>query len=170
MDCMSDTVSPPRSCPANIRSLRETKGKVLIVDDEYLIRFSMQTLMEREGCEVFAAETGQDALRLFGERKPDVVILDIRLPDTNGFVLLKMFKEIDPSAVVIMATGCADAQGRSEAMKMGALDYLEKPVSLEQLNAVMRAAKRPRVGPAALTHLYERWREKQAGTNSVIRR
>ncbi len=170
MDCMSDTMSSPRSRPANVQPLRETKGKILIVDDEYLIRFSLGALLEQEGYEVFTAATGRDALRLFEEGRPDVVILDVRLPDANGFALLKTFRETSPSAAVIMATGCTDAQGRSEAMKMGALDYLEKPVSSERLHAVMRAAKRRRVGPAALTHLYERWREKQAGTNTMIRR
>ena len=169
MDCMPDTIS---SCSrlANVRSLRETKEKVLVVDDEYLIRFSLQALMEQEGYEVFTAATGQDALRLFEEQKPDIVILDIRLPDTSGFVLLKTFKEIGPSAAVIMATCCPDAQGRIRAMKMGALDYLEKPVSIECLKTLMRAAKRPRAWSAALAHLYERWREKRAGTNSMIRR
>ncbi len=87
---------------------RETKKKVLLVDDEYLIRYSLKKLIEQEGYEVFAAASEHEALRFFEERKPDVVILDIHLPDANGLVILKTIKEISPSAIVMMATGCPD--------------------------------------------------------------
>jgi DNA-binding response OmpR family regulator len=111
--------------------------KVLIVDDEYLIRYSMRRLLEQEGYAAFTAASGEDALHLFNEQKPDIVILDIRLPDANGLTLLKTVKDICPSVVVIMATGCPNAEDSIAAMKMGALAYLEKPVDIDVLKSLM---------------------------------
>src|SRR5690242_11686476 len=80
------------------------KTKVLIVDDEYLIRYTLQHVIEEEGFAALTAETGMQALRLFEEQKPAIVILDIHLPDSNGLTLLKAIKENSPSVTVIMAT------------------------------------------------------------------
>jgi DNA-binding response OmpR family regulator len=152
------------------QGVRPCGKKVLVVDDEYLIRYSMQKIIEHEGCSAITAGSGHEALHLFDEQKPDVVILDIHLPDTNGLVLLKTIKEISPSAVVIMVTACPDVQGSVKAIKMGALDYLEKPVNIEHLKRLLHAGERrrlkeSRVGPAGLIHLYERWQEKNAVKN-----
>jgi DNA-binding NtrC family response regulator len=134
---MSDSSLLPHSSAVVIRSCRAGKTKVLIVDDEYLIRYSLQRLLEREGYVAFTAGSGHEALRLFEERKPDIVILDIRLPDSNGLSLLKTIKESCPSVAMIMATGSPDVQSRVEAMKMGALAYLEKPVDMDSLKTLM---------------------------------
>ncbi len=161
MTCLSCSLDPGSGARA------KTKKKVLIVDDEYLIRYSMQKLIEPEGYEVFTAASGHEALHIFEERKPDIVILDIHLPDTNGFALLKTVKEASPSSVVIMVTGCPDAQGMAEARKMGAFAYLEKPVNTEHLKTLVaggrQSSKESRAGSAGLMHIYERWREKNAG-------
>jgi DNA-binding NtrC family response regulator len=136
----------------NTRPTREKKKKVLIVDDEYLIRYSLQKLIDGEGYTAFTAESGLEALRLFEEQKPDIVILDIHLPDSNGLILLKTIKEISPSVTVIMATGCPDIQSSVEAMKMGALDYLEKPVDFEKLAAILKSVEeqaRPQEKPVS---------------------
>ncbi len=115
--------------------------KVLIVDDEHLIRYSMQKLIEFWGYSAVTAECGEDALRLFSEQKPDIVILDIHLPDLNGLDLLKTIKDICPSVAVIMATGCPDAKTSVDAMNMGALAYLEKPVCIDTLKTLMHSSK-----------------------------
>lgn len=138
---MSDSSLLPHSSAVSIGSCREARKKVLIVDDEYLIRYSLQRLLEREGYVAFTAGSGHEALRLFEEQKPDIVILDIRLPDSNGLSLLKTIKESCPSVAMIMATGCPDVQSRVEAMKMGALDYLEKPFNLDALKTLMHGTK-----------------------------
>lgn len=104
----------------------------------------MQKLIEHEGYTAFTAGNGDDAIRMFSEHKPEIVILDIHLPDRNGLVLLKTIRGISPSAAVIVATGCPDAQSRTEAMQMGAVDYIEKPFSLGTLKTLMQAA--PRTG------------------------
>ncbi len=118
--------------------------KVLIVDDEYLIRYSLQRLIEREGFSVITADSGLQALQQFDQEKPDIVILDIRLPDANGLNLLKTIKEINPSVTVVMVTACPDIQSSVEAMKMGAFDYLDKPIDLDKLTNILNTLKQER--------------------------
>src|SRR5512135_43655 len=115
--------------------------KVLIVDDEYLIRYSLQRLIEREGFSVITADSGLQALQQFEQEKPDIVILDIRLPDANGLNLLKTIKEIDPAVTVVMVTACPDIHSSVEAMKMGAFDYLDKPIDLDKLTNILNSLK-----------------------------
>jgi two-component system, NtrC family, response regulator AtoC len=148
MDGMSDLTCLPQSRTTRVRSGREKKKKVLIVDDEYLIRYSLQHLIEDEGFATFAADSGLNALRLFEEQKPEIVILDINLPDSNGLTLLKTIKDINPHAVVIMITACAEVQSSVDAMKMGALDYLEKPIDIEKLKTLLAAEKKDHALPA----------------------
>jgi two-component system, NtrC family, response regulator AtoC len=121
--------------PSPATRLHNDKLKVLIVDDEILIRYSLQRVIEREGFSIVTADSGLEALRQFEQEKPDIVILDIRLPDTSGLILLKTIKEIRPSVTVVMVTACPDIQSSVEAMKMGAFDYLDKPNDIDkQLN------------------------------------
>lgn len=128
-------IVPPASKPGK---------KVLIVDDEFLIRYSLQNLIEREGFSVITADSGLHALQQFEQAKPEIVILDIRLPDSNGLVLLKTMKEINPSVTVVMVTACPDIQSSVEAIKMGAFDYLDKPIDFEKLIGIMNTLKEER--------------------------
>ena len=112
---------------------------VLIVDDEFLIRYSLQKIMESEGYSTITAESGHEALRIVTAGKPDIVILDINLPDANGMVLLRTIKKDHPSAVVILATGCPEEEYGNEAIRMGAIAYLEKPVNIDQLIGTMQS-------------------------------
>jgi len=124
--------------------LHHGKLKVLLVDDEMLIRYSLQRLLKREGFSIITAETGREALRQFDQEKPDIVILDVRLPDTSGLTLLKTIKEISPSVTVVMVTACPDIQSSVEAMKMGAFDYLDKPIDIEKLINILNTLKQER--------------------------
>lgn len=117
--------SPEKGCGS--------KKKALVVDDESIIRLSLKRFLEDEGLYALTASTGIDALKKIEENQPDIVILDIQLPDTNGLSLLQTIKEMNPSITVIMITGHADVKGAVEAMKIGALDYLEKPIDFENL-------------------------------------
>jgi DNA-binding NtrC family response regulator len=130
--------------PSQATRLHSGKLKVLLVDDEMLIRYSLQRLIEREGFSVITAESGLEALRQFEQEKPDIVILDIRLPDTSGLTLLKTIKEIGPSVTVVMVTACPDIQSSVEAMKMGAFDYLDKPIDIEKLMNILNTLKQER--------------------------
>ena len=140
------TVSPV-SCQSHTRQRthchapKKAAKKVLIVDDEALIRYSLQHFVADEGFTVFTADSGIHALKSLEEDRPDIVILDIHLPDANGLTLLKTIKEADPNVTVIMITGLADIQSTVEAMKKGALDYLEKPIDFEKLTGMLKAMK-----------------------------
>jgi DNA-binding NtrC family response regulator len=115
--------------------------KILIVDEEIALRHSLQNLIQNEGFSVVTADSGLHAMQQFEDEKPDIVILDMRLPDTNGLTLLKMMKEIRPSVTIVMVTASPDIQSSVEAMKIGALDYLEKPVDLDKLTAILNSLK-----------------------------
>jgi DNA-binding NtrC family response regulator len=120
---------------------RHHQKKVLIVDDELLIRYSLQNLIEGENYKAITADSGLHALKSFEEEKPDIVILDIRLPDSNGLTLLKTIKDVNPAVTVIMMTACPDIPSSVEAMKMGALDYLEKPIDFDKLKNLLLTLK-----------------------------
>jgi len=106
---------------------------LMIVDDEYLIRYSLQILLEQEGFSATTASSGQEALGTLNERTIDAIILDIDLPDVNGLDLLKTIREQHPSVMVIMITGDPNEQGRTKARGLGARGYIEKPFDLERL-------------------------------------
>ena len=119
------------------------------MDDEFLIRYSLQNLMESEGYSTITAGSGHDALRMVTARKPDIVILDINLPDANGLVLLRTIKKDHPSAAVIMATGCPAETYGNEAIRMGTIAYLEKPVNIDQLMGLMQSLEHSEPGRTA---------------------
>ncbi len=135
----------PRRDPA------KQNKKILIVDEAFLIRHSLQNLIEQEGFSVVTADSGLHAMQQFEDEKPDIVILDMRLPDTNGLTLLKTMKEIRPSVTIVMVTASPDIQSSVEAMKIGALDYLEKPVDLEKLTAILNTLKQEQPQVQAVT-------------------
>jgi DNA-binding NtrC family response regulator len=114
---------------------------ILIVDDEFLIRYSLQSLLQEAGFNVDTAATGAEALERLKKQKPYAVILDIRLPDMNGLAVLEKIRSLDPSIKVIMITASPDIPSSVEAMKMGAIDYFEKPIDLEKLKSALRAAQ-----------------------------
>ena len=140
---MSDTSSKTLSHAAR-QHPGPGKLKVLVVDDELLIRYSLQRLIEREGFSVLTAESGLQALQQFEQEKPEIVILDIRLPDANGLNLLKTMKELSPFVTIIMVTACPDIRSSVEAMKMGAFDYLDKPVDIEKLTGILNTLREER--------------------------
>src|SRR5512137_1893766 len=103
------------------------KERILIVDDEYLIRWSLQQELVKEGYEVTSAEDGESALRLAREFSPDLALLDIQLPGIGGIEVLQKLKAVDPEIVVIMITAYGIVDTAVAAMKAGAFDYLNKP-------------------------------------------
>ncbi len=101
--------------------------KILIVDDDKDMLLILSDLLEMEGFEAVVADTGKEAVRKMGAHSPDMVLLDVRLPGTNGLEVLKEIKKIDRNAAVIMLTGYGDIQDAVQAIKMGAFDYITKP-------------------------------------------
>ena len=108
------------------------KGLVLIVDDEPGILATLAGVFSDEGFRTLETGSGDEALSLYRERAPDVVFLDIWLPDRDGLETLQAIRELDPGAAVVMMSGHGTTSTAVKALKMGALDYLEKPLSYGQ--------------------------------------
>jgi len=104
-----------------------TDRKILVVDDEYLIRWTLQKNLEKAGYGVVSAETGEEALRKIGEEAPALVLLDFKLPGMDGFEVLERALKIDQNITPIMITASEDVDSVVRAMKLGAFDYITKP-------------------------------------------
>jgi UDP-3-O-[3-hydroxymyristoyl] N-acetylglucosamine deacetylase len=105
---------------------------ILIVDDEPGILSTLSHILGDEGYRTLTTTSGEEALELFQNERPAVVFLDIWLPDRDGLEALQAIREIDPEAAVIMMSGHGTSETAVKAMKMGASDYLEKPLSYDQ--------------------------------------
>jgi len=129
------------------------KPLVLIVDDEQGILTTLSHVLEDEGFRTVTTRSGEEALQLYRKRHPAAVFLDIWLPDRDGLETLKRLREMDPNAAVIMISGHGTAPTAVTSIKMGAFDYLEKPLAynrvLEALNGALAARKTVAGGEAA---------------------
>ncbi len=105
----------------------QRKAKVMVVDDESVIRRVCKRTLEKSNFLATTANNGDEALRIMAEEEIDVVLLDIRMPGLSGIEVLKNIKQNHPETEVIMMTGYATIQTAVEAMKIGAYDYLTKP-------------------------------------------
>jgi two-component system, NtrC family, response regulator AtoC len=115
-------------------------SSILIVDDQDSIRHFLEKALREEGHEVWSAACGTEATALFDGQTPDLVLCDLRLPDTTGLKLLTHFKERAAEIPVILMTAFAEVETAVQAMKQGAYDYLTKPVNLEQVKVVCAKA------------------------------
>jgi two-component system, NtrC family, response regulator AtoC len=114
-------------------------ASVLVVDDDTTVRETLAEYFESLGMEVMSAGTASEARAAVAQYLPDVVILDLRLPDTDGLALLAALREDDPDGAIVVLTGHADVRTAVRAMQGGAHDLLEKPVDLATLReAVLR--------------------------------
>ncbi len=107
-------------------------ASILIVDDEKTVRTALRMTLEGE-YSVTTAGQGSEALKLFHEERPDLILLDIGLPDMNGIDVLKSMKDKDPDAMVVMVTAVDEVKTIVEAVKLGAFDYLVKPIDAQEL-------------------------------------
>jgi UDP-3-O-acyl N-acetylglucosamine deacetylase len=114
--------------------------KVLIVDDEESVVQSIAGVLEDEGFRVAKAKSGEEAIKVFQEEEPDVTLLDIWMPGMDGIEVLKRLKWIAPECQVIMISGHATISTAMTAVKLGAFDFIEKPLSLDILLMTIRRA------------------------------
>ncbi len=117
------------------------KGNVVVVDDEILIRKSLTKVLRDGGFRVESAATGMTGLELIGRVRPQVAILDMRLPDTDGLTVLRRVRDAAPDTQVIVITAFGDVESAVEAMKLGAADFLRKPYELEDILLAVRGAQ-----------------------------
>jgi two-component system response regulator AtoC len=115
-------------------------SKILVIDDDSSICETLELYLTEEGYQVKTALTGTDGLNRFVETSPDVVILDIRLPDIDGFTVLEDLREENENVKVIMITAHHDMESTIEAMKGGAFDYIHKPVDVDELDIAIKKA------------------------------
>ncbi|TKB24404.1 response regulator [Desulfopila sp. IMCC35006] len=119
--------------------------KVMLVDDEKDFIEILSQRLETRGLKVIAVTSGEEALAMTDDQNFDVAVVDIAMPGINGIETLKQIKEKRPDIEVIMLTGQGTIQSGIEAMKHGAIDYLEKPVDLTILMEKIRLAKQQRI-------------------------
>jgi DNA-binding NtrC family response regulator len=113
---------------------------LLVIDDEAGIRFTIREVLQNSELRVLTAENSEEGLRLTRDESPDVVLLDIRLGNESGLDIFHRLRAIDPKLLVVFITGHGTAETAIEAMKLGAFDYLVKPLDLAELQHVVEQA------------------------------
>jgi two-component system nitrogen regulation response regulator NtrX len=115
-------------------------ASILVVDDEESILFSLSNILEDEGYHVAVGKSGADALRAYTTDPPDLMLLDIWMPEMDGLETLRRVRELVPTAQVMMMSGHGSIETAVKAIKLGAYDYIEKPLSLENVTLRVKHA------------------------------
>ena len=118
------------------------KLKILITDDSKLLRKKLRLELERLDCEVIEAENGKEAVMLDLQEKPDGVFLDIVMPEVGGIEALQVIREVHPNMPVVMLSSAGTPQKLMETLKLGALDFIQKPYTSEQIKKAVEAIRK----------------------------
>ena len=110
-----------------------SKNRILVVDDEEALRIVLSAELEGEGYQVDSAADGQEAINTLATKEFDLILLDIKMPNVDGFEVLKYVKEHCAKTKVVMLTGFADLKNAIESKKLGAEDFVSKPYDLVDL-------------------------------------
>lgn len=121
-----------------------SKGRIVVVDDEENIRSAVKDILTDEGYEVDCAQDGETALRMIQSNAPDLVLLDIWMPGLDGLQTLKILKNMESDAEVVMMSGHGAIETAVKATKLGAFDFIEKPFSLDSILRSVGKALRSR--------------------------
>lgn len=116
------------------------KGQILVVDDEKRIRSSLAGILKDEGFDIALAEDGHQALEIIEKEAPDLVLLDIWMPKIDGLEILQKIKKQWPDIAIVMISGHGSIETAVKAIKLGAYDFIEKPLSLEKTVLVIQHA------------------------------
>jgi DNA-binding response OmpR family regulator len=111
--------------------------RILAVDDEVEVCSMVKMYLTKKGYQVFTANSGEDAIKVVKEERPHLALLDIRMPGMDGIETLRRIKEADKEIGVIMVTAVKDEEKAKEALKLGADDYITKPMDLKYLDEVL---------------------------------
>ena len=115
-------------------------SSILVVDDEGGIRSSLQAILREEGWQADAVATGEECVKASAKKSYDLILLDVWLPGMDGLEALRRLKERDPAPIVIMISGHATIETAVKATKLGAFDFIEKPLSMEKTVLAVRHA------------------------------
>ena len=122
--------------------------KILVIDDERLVRWSLRQKCEEWGYQVVEGAAGDPGLRLAQHESPDLVLLDVRLPDLNGIQVLEQLKKSPDAPAVIMITADPQLDDVKSALKLGAYDFIGKPLDASRMPWRLRGCA-PRSSPCA---------------------
>ena len=111
--------------------------KLLVVDDEVGVCDFVKNFFKERDFEVFVAQDGKEAVSLFESRRPDIILMDLKMPVMNGIDALKEIRNLSNAARVIMVTAIEDIEQIEEAKRIGATEYITKPLLLEQLERIV---------------------------------
>jgi len=112
-------------------------AKILVIDDEQGIRNLLDTLLRRKGYDVVLAESGSMGLELFRRERPDVIVLDLIMPEMTGLAVLRQIRSLDSKKPVIVLTGAGTAEAEQQVRALGVTEYVEKEFSLHRLGDVL---------------------------------
>src|SRR5665647_1329505 len=126
--------------------MMEYNASFLIVEDDKQIRMFISSSLEMQKYKVFCAITGQEALNMFAARNPDVIILDLGLPDLDGLDIIRRIREYSQVPIIVVSARDQDSE-KIEALDAGADDYLTKPFSIHELHARLRVILRRKETP-----------------------
>jgi len=115
-------------------------AKILVVDDEDIVRTSCSRTLSPEGYDVRLAKNGAEGLKMASEERFDLVLTDLKMPDMDGIEVLRIIKEQWPETAVIIVTGYQTVDTAVKAIKLGAYDYIEKPFTPDALITAVREA------------------------------
>ena len=118
----------------------DDRTKILVVDDEEVVRLSHIRTLASIHCNVEVVRDGKEALQAMEQRPADVVLLDLRMPGMDGMSVLKMIKQRWPETEVVIITGYPTVETAKEAVRLGAFDYLAKPVGPDEVINVANGA------------------------------
>jgi DNA-binding NtrC family response regulator len=116
-------------------------GTILVVDDERTLARAIRGYLSEAGYEIEVAHDAESALQMLERLRPDVVFTDVQLPGMNGIELLRRIREFDPNIAVCVMTAFGTIEGAVEAVKLGAFDYLKKPIDLEEMRLLAGRAR-----------------------------
>ncbi len=131
-------VMPGDSTQAGSREENNTVATVLVVDDAAFMRMRAAKALQDSGYEVLQAENGAEAVRVYQAHHPDVVLLDVTMPEMDGLAALKCIRAIDPRARVAMVTAMGQQSIVAEALKAGARDFVLKPFQPDRVLAAVQ--------------------------------
>ena len=115
-----------------------SRPRILVVDDESSMREMLRIVLRRDGYEVVLASSGNEAIQQLQTATFDLLLSDIRMPDTSGVEVLREARQIDSNIVAFMMTAYASTESAVEAMRLGAADYFIKPFSMDELRLKVR--------------------------------
>ncbi len=142
-------------------------SRILVVDDEHLIRWSLEQSLKKQGYDVITAASGEEALRLVQDEIPELMLLDIQLPGMDGLQVLEKVKEIDGEIIVVMVTALGVLETAVKAMRLGAYDYINKPFNLDELSIIVKKALETRQLRKEVAHLRSA-QESKFGIDNII--